>query len=87
MKEDFIFTVQQLIDALKDLPPHAAVHAWDNGDRLLIKSVDKVDETTVDLNIDSIDLTEEFSQLRKQLDDMRRIVESYRKLSEEDRDA
>ena len=82
-----IYTVQQLIDALKDLPPHAAVHVWDNGDRLIIKSVDKVDETTVDLNIDSIDLTEEFSQLRKQLDDMRRIVESYRKLSEEDRDA
>lgn len=84
MKEDFIFTVQQLIDALKDLPPHAAVHVWDNGDRLIIRSVDKVDETTVDLNIESIDLTEEISRLRSQLDDMRRIAKYSRRLSEED---
>jgi len=51
MKEDFIFTVQQLIDALKDLPPHAAVHVWDDGERYVIRNIDDWDDDHVDLNL------------------------------------
>ncbi len=82
-----IYTVQQLIDALKDLPPHAAVHVWDDGDRLVIESVDKVDETTVDLNICGIELaarsnsSDEINRLREQLHEMRMIVGRIHKLS------
>lgn len=46
-----IFTVQQLIDALKDLPPHAAVHVWNDSDRYIIETVDDWDDDHVDLNI------------------------------------
>jgi len=46
-----IFTVQQLIDALKDLPPHAAVHVWNDSDRYIIEAVDDWDSEHVDLNI------------------------------------
>lgn len=48
---DMIFTAQQLIDALKDLPPHAAVHVWNDGDRYVIQNVDNWDGEHVDLNI------------------------------------
>jgi hypothetical protein len=51
MHNDYIFTVQQLIDTLKDLPPHAAVHVWDDGERYLIRAIDNWDENNVDLNL------------------------------------
>ena len=51
MKEDFIFTVQQLIDALKDLPPHASIHVWDDGERYVIRNIDDWDVDHVDLNL------------------------------------
>lgn len=46
-----IYTVQQLIDALKELPPNAAVHVWDDGERYLIRAIDNWDENNVDLNL------------------------------------
>ena len=51
MKEDFIFTVQQLIDALQKLPPHAAIHVWDDGERYVIRNIDEWDGDHVDLNL------------------------------------
>lgn len=48
---DIIITAQQLIDALKDLPPDAAVHVWNDGDRYVIQNVDNWDGEHVDLNI------------------------------------
>jgi len=68
------YTIQRLIDALKNLPSHATVYVWDDGDRHAILSVDKVDETTVDLNINAIDSTEELSRLQRQLDDLRKVA-------------
>jgi hypothetical protein len=51
MKEDFIFTVQQLIDALQKLPPHASIHVWDDGERYVIRNIDDWDDDHVDLNL------------------------------------
>ena len=48
---DMIFTAQQLIDALKDLPPDAVVYVWNDGDRYVIQNVDNWDDEHVDLNI------------------------------------
>lgn len=46
-----IYTVQQLIDALKELPPHAAINVWQDGDRQIIETVDHWDDNQVDLNL------------------------------------
>lgn len=46
-----IITAQQLIDALKDLPPDTTVYVWNDGDRYVIETVDNWDEGHVDLNI------------------------------------
>lgn len=46
-----IITAQQLIDALKDIPPDATVHVWSDGDRYVIETVDNWDKDHVDLNI------------------------------------
>lgn len=46
-----IYTVQELIDALKDLPPHAAVHIWHDGERYVIHSADFWETDHVDLNL------------------------------------
>lgn len=48
-----IYTVQQLIDALKELPPHAAINVWQDGDRQMIETVDHWDDNQVDLNLHS----------------------------------
>jgi len=48
---DMIFTVQQLIDALQKLPPHAAVYVWDDGERYVIRNIDDWDDDHVDLNL------------------------------------
>lgn len=49
-----IYTVQQLIDALKELPPNAAVHVWSDGDRYIIQDVDNWDDEHIDLNLQFI---------------------------------
>ena len=49
-----IYTVQQLIDALKELPPNAAVHVWSDGDRYIIQDVDNWDDEHIHLNLQFI---------------------------------
>lgn len=47
-------TVAHLIEALKDMPPDAAVYVWLNGERIELSTfypVDLVDPDLVDLNV------------------------------------
>jgi hypothetical protein len=84
-----IFTVGQLRESLKDLADWAEVYVWDDGDRHVIESVDKLHVGHVDLNICHVDLnarsnsTDEINRLREELHELRITMGFIRKLSED----